>query len=95
MLIGYGEFWLRWSHGLEDKINADLKTAMLAKQDAVVRGLRAIKSALLLEKTSGGGTISPEAEMKMLQKLVSNEKQSADIYIKQNRADLAKTEQEE
>src|SRR2546423_149627 len=80
---------------LEEKINADLKAAMLAKQEAAVRGLRAIKSALLLEKTSGGGTITPEAEMKMLQKLVKQRKESAEIYLQQNRADLAKTEQEE
>ena len=80
---------------LEKKINADLKAAMLAKQDAMVRGLRAIKSALLLEKTSGGGSMTPEVEMKMLQKLVKQRKESAEIYIQQNRADLAKTEQEE
>ena len=40
---------------LEEKINADLKTAMLAKQEAAVRGLRAIKSAIIVEKTSSGG----------------------------------------
>src|SRR5580700_4879598 len=80
---------------LEEKINADLKTAMLAKQDAVVRGLRAIKSAIIIEKTSGGGAITVEVENKMLQKLVKQRKESVDIYIQQNRADLAKTEQEE
>src|SRR4051812_44207926 len=80
---------------LEEKINADLKTAMLAKQDAVVRGLRAIKSAIILEKTSGGGAVTSEAEMKMLQKLVKQRKESAEIYTQQGRADLAKTEQEE
>ncbi len=69
---------------------------MLAKQEAAVRGLRAIKSAIIVEKTSGaGGVISAEAEMKMLQKLVKQRKESADIYVQQNRADLAKTEQEE
>jgi len=80
---------------LEEKINADLKTAMLAKDDATVRSLRAVKSAILLAKTSGSETITPEDEMKMLQKLVKQRKESVEIYIQQNRADLAKTEQEE
>ncbi len=80
---------------LEEKINADLKTAMLAKDEATVRSLRAVKSAILLAKTSGSENISPEDEMKMLQKLVKQRKESVDIYLAQNRADLAKTEQEE
>ena len=80
---------------LEEKINADLKTAMLAKDEAATRGLRAIKSAIILEKTSGGGAITTETENKMLQKLVKQRKESVDIYLQQNRADLAKTEQEE
>jgi uncharacterized protein len=80
---------------LEEKINADLKAAMLAKEEAAVRGIRAIKSALLLAKTSGGGSVSPEDELKMLQKLVKQRKESVDIYTQQNREDLAKTELEE
>jgi uncharacterized protein YqeY len=80
---------------LEEKINTDLKTAMLAKDEATVRSLRAVKSAILLAKTSGSETISPEDEMKMLQKLVKQRKESVDIYKQQNRADLAKTEEEE
>ena len=80
---------------LEEKINADLKTAMLAKDEATVRSLRAVKSAILLAKTSGSETVSAEDEMKMLQKLVKQRKESVDIYLQQNRADLAKTEQEE
>ena len=80
---------------LEEKINADLKTAMLAKDEATVRSLRAVKSAILLAKTSGSENISAEDEMKMLQKLVKQRKESVDIYLQQNRADLAKTEQEE
>lgn len=80
---------------LEEKINADLKAAMLAKDDAAVRGLRAVKSAIIIEKTSGGGAITTETENKMLQKLVKQRKESVDIYMQQNRADLAKTEQEE
>jgi len=80
---------------LEEKINTDLKTAMLAKDEATVRSLRAVKSAILLAKTSGSDNISAEDEIKMLQKLVKQRKESVDIYIQQNRADLAKTEQEE
>jgi uncharacterized protein YqeY len=80
---------------LEEEINAELKAAMLAKDEAALRALRAVKSAILLAKTSGGGTISPEDEIKMLQKLVKQRKESLEIYQNQNRADLAKSEQEE
>src|SRR5437763_947332 len=80
---------------LEETINSDLKSAMLAKDEASVRGLRAIKSAILLAKTSGGGNISSEEEIKMLQKLVKQRKESVEIYQQQNRDDLAKTEVEE
>ena len=57
--------------------------------------MRAIKSAILLAKTSGGGNIAAEEELKMLQKLVKQRKESVDIYQQQNRADFAKTEIEE
>jgi uncharacterized protein YqeY len=80
---------------LEEKINADLKAAMLAKDEAQVRSLRAIKSAIILAKTSGGNAPSPEDEIKMLHKLVKSRKESAEIYEQQNRADLAKPEREE
>ncbi|MBK5284238.1 MAG: GatB/YqeY domain-containing protein [Bacteroidia bacterium] len=80
---------------LEEKINTDLKTAMLAKEEATVRGLRAVKSAILLAKTSGSATVTDADEMKMLQKLVKQRKESAEIYHQQSRADLAKTEEEE
>jgi uncharacterized protein YqeY len=80
---------------LEEKINGELKTAMLAKDEASLRALRAVKSAILLAKTSGGGTISSEDEMKMLQKLVKQRRESLEIYQNQNRADLAKSEMEE
>jgi hypothetical protein len=80
---------------LEEKINADLKTAMLAKDEAALRGLRAVKSALLLAKTSGGGSVTPEDEIKILQKLVKQRKESVEIYNQQNRADLVKSEVEE
>jgi uncharacterized protein YqeY len=80
---------------LEEKINTELKAAMLAKDEAALRALRAVKSAILLAKTSGGGTITAEDEMKMLQKLVKQRKESLEIYQNQNRADLASSEQEE
>jgi uncharacterized protein YqeY len=54
---------------LEEKINADIKTAMLAKEAAKLEALRAIKSAVLLMKTSGG-EITADAENKALQKMV-------------------------
>jgi hypothetical protein len=80
---------------LEEKINGELKTAMLAKDEASVRGLRAIKQSILMAKTSGATTVSPEDEIKMLQKLVKQRKESVDIYQQQNRPDLAKPELEE
>jgi len=81
---------------LEEKINADLKTAMKEKNQVALRGIRAIKNALLLAKTDGTGSeITEEVEIKMLQKLIKQRKESLDIYLKQNREDLAKVEQEE
>ena len=80
---------------LEDKINADLKAAMLAKDEASLRALRAIKQVILLAKTSGSGAIAEEEELKMLQKLVKQRKESVDIFKQQNREDLAKGELEE
>jgi len=81
---------------LETKINEDLKIAMKAKDQVSLRGIRAIKSAILLAKTDGTGKeLDEAAEIKMLQKLVKQRKDSLDIFIKQNREDLAKTEKEE
>jgi uncharacterized protein len=81
---------------LEQKIMPELKAAMLAKDEAKLRALRAIKSAILLAKTSEAGKeMTEEDETKMLQKLVKQRKESIDIYMQQNREDLAKTEQEE
>ena len=81
---------------LEQNIMAELKAAMLAKDEAKLRALRAIKAAIILLKTSEAGKeITEEDEMKMLQKLVKQRKESIDIYTKQGRDDLAKTEQEE
>jgi uncharacterized protein YqeY len=82
---------------LEQKIMADLKTAMLAKSEKDLRGLRAIKAAILLAKTSegAGGELKEDDEIKLLQKLVKQRKDSLEIYQQQNRADLAQKEQEE
>lgn len=82
---------------LEQKIMAELKTAMLAKDEKTLRSLRAIKAAIILAKTSegAGGQIKEEEEIKLLQKLVKQRKDSLEIYQQQNRADLAQKEQEE
>jgi|SRR5687767_2361604 len=82
---------------LEQKIMTDLKTAMLAKDEAGLRSLRAIKAAILLAKTSEGSTgeLKEEDEIKLLQKLVKSRKDSLEIFQQQNRADLAKKEEEE
>ena len=82
--------------GLEQQIRVELKAAMLAKDEAALRGLRAIKSAILLVKTSEvGKELTEEDEMKLLQKLVKQRKESVEIYQTQNRADLAETELQE
>jgi uncharacterized protein len=81
---------------LEEKINSDLKAAMLSKNEAALRALRAVKSAILLAKTSGsGGTLSADDEMKILQKLVKQRKESVEIFEQQGRNDLAVNEKEE
>jgi hypothetical protein len=82
---------------LEQKIMSDLKTAMLAKNEAALRSLRAVKAAILLAKTSEGssGELKEEDEIKLLQKLVKQRKDSLEIFQQQNRTDLAKKEQEE
>ncbi len=82
---------------LEDKVMGDLKTAMLAKDEKSLRSLRAIKAAILNTKTSEGfsGEIKEEDEIKLLQKLVKQRKDSLEIFEKQNREDLASKEREE
>lgn len=82
---------------LEQKIMAELKTAMLAKDEKSLRSLRAIKAAILLAKTSegAGGDLKEEDETRLLQKLVKQRKDSLEIYTQQNRADLAQKEKEE
>src|SRR6187431_670762 len=82
---------------LEQKIMGELKTAMLAKDEKALRSLRAIKAAILLAKTSEGaaGELKEDDEIKLLQKLVKQRKDSLEIYQQQNRADLAQKEKEE
>ncbi len=82
---------------LEQQVMADLKTAMLAKDEKGLRGLRAIKAAIIIAKTSegSGGEIKPEDETKLLQKLIKQRKDSLEIFEQQNRADLAVKEKEE
>ena len=82
---------------LEQKVMEELKTAMKAKDDAALRSLRAIKAAIILEKTSEGGSdiLSEATETKMLQKLAKQRRDSLAIFEKQNREDLAVKEREE
>lgn len=78
---------------MEERINADIKAAMLAKEKRKLDALRAVKSAILLLKTSGTGSeITPEAELACLQKLVKQRKESAELYKQQNRTDLYEEE---
>ena len=82
---------------LEQKIMGELKTAMLAKDEKALRSLRAVKAAILLAKTSEGanGELKEEDEIKLLQKLVKQRKDSLEIFTQQNREDLAQKEKEE
>lgn len=79
---------------LEEKINNDIKAAMKAKEKVRLEALRAIKSAILLAKTEKGAGegLTPELEVKLLQKQVKQRKDSADIYKQQNRPELAEKE---
>jgi len=82
---------------LELKITTALKEAMKSKNQTALTALRAVKSAILLHKTqkSSDGDLSHEDEMKLLQKLVKQRKDSADIYKGQGRNDLADPELKE
>ena len=81
---------------LEEKIMQDLKEAMKARDEAALRGIRAVKAAILLVKTDGSGRpIDTEREIQILQKLVKQRKESLEIFEKQNREDLAKKERDE
>jgi uncharacterized protein len=82
---------------LEQKVMADMKDAMKAKDEAALRGLRAIKAAIIIAKTAegAGGELKEADEPKLLQKLVKQRKDSLLIYQQQHRADLAVKEEEE
>lgn len=78
-------------------IDQEIKKAMLAKDQPKLRGLRAIKAAILLARTEKGSAeeITEDAEMKILQRLIKQRKESADIYKQQGREDLSVIEEEE
>jgi uncharacterized protein YqeY len=82
---------------LESKVMEEIKTAMKAKDEAALRTLRDIKAAILREKTAEGATgeITEAVELKMLQKMAKQRRDSLDIFTQQNRTDLAQKEQEE
>lgn len=82
---------------LETQIMEQLKDAMKAKDEAKLRSLRAIKAAIILAKTSEGakGELTADDELKLLQKLVKQRKDSLEIFQQQGREDLAQKEQEE
>jgi len=79
---------------LQSQVMTELKAAMKAKDSVALESLRAIKSAILLAQTEtgGGGELSEESEIKLLQKLVKQRKDSAALYTDQGRADLAEPE---
>lgn len=80
--------------GLKQKIDADIKKAMLAKNKEELEALRSIKSMILLAETEKGSSeeITVEAENKLLMKAAKQRKESADIFQQQNRKDLADRE---
>lgn len=81
---------------LQDQVMEKLKEAMKSKDSLALQALRAVKSAILLEKTSGTGSeFSAEAEIKLIQKLVKQRKDSAALYQEQGREDLAQPELDE
>ena len=78
---------------LEEKIQQDIKAAMLAKDSVALASVRGIKAAILLAKTAEGGKLVDDAEIvKIIQKLVKQRKESAEIYTQQNRPELAENE---
>ncbi len=82
---------------LETQVMDLMKDAMKAKDDAALRGLRAIKAEIIKAKTEpgAGGVVTEDGELKLLQKLVKQRKDSLEIFTQQNRADLAIKESEE
>ena len=82
---------------LETQIMAEMKDAMKAKNEAVLRSLRAIKAEIIKAKTEpgAGGEIDAATEQKFLQKMMKQRKDSLEIFTKQGREDLAVKEKEE
>ena len=82
---------------LQQKVDADLKQAMREKNEAALRALRSIKSAIMLALTEKGRQegLSEDAELKLLQKLAKQRNESIEIYQQQDREDLASKEKEE
>ncbi len=82
---------------LETQVMELMKEAMKSKDEATLRGVRAIKAEIIKAKTEpgAGGVITEDGELKLLQRLVKQRKDSLEIYTQQNRTDLAKTESEE
>lgn len=79
---------------ISEQINQDIKKAMLAKEKDKLEALRAIKAALLLEATKdGNNSVSDDIAIVIMQKLVKQRVESANIYNEQNREDLAKAEE--
>ena len=79
---------------LFDTVSEDIKKAMLAKEKEKLEALRAVKTAFQLARTDvgAGDELTPEAELKIVQKLVKQRRESAEIYQQQNRQDLADKE---
>ena len=78
---------------IQEQINQDIKTAMLARDVDRLAALRAVKSAIMLEATKEGNTtVSDEVSLNLIAKLVKQRKDSATIFIEQNRKDLADDE---
>ncbi|MBP7510860.1 MAG: GatB/YqeY domain-containing protein [Bacteroidia bacterium] len=82
---------------LQEQINADVISAMKAKEEVKLRALRSLKSALLLAASEPGanGVVTDESALKIFQKLAKQRKESLDIYIQNKRDDLAQVEREE
>jgi uncharacterized protein len=82
---------------LEEKVMAEMKDAMKSKDEPTLRSLRAIKAEIIKAKTDpgAGGVVSAEIELKLLQKLVKQRRDSLEIFKQQNRTDLAQKEEEE
>ncbi|CAI8162650.1 MAG: Uncharacterised protein [Bacteroidota bacterium] len=79
---------------LQEQVTQQLKTAMKAKDSVALESLRAIKSAILLTQTQAGAKdLTAEDEIKLVQKLVKQRKDSAEIFRQQGREDLAEPEE--